>query len=202
MKIENILILAKEELSKVSTTVQLENWLYQFRPYFTKEDYIKSKEKELYTAKQIEQISGHKLKCKFSGLGAGMVLKLEGEEWEYDPDRPLDITVHYKEEDPRCRIEVQATYKYTFARSTILPVQEDKTKKALRSDLKHYFVYIHDYKGTFDVHWSTTEEIIKYPAINMRTKLKGKIVYQNQHPTSTTIWKEGLATLVDTILGN
>ena len=203
MKIENIRVMATKDLAKVSTTWHLENWLKQYRPYFEKEDYYKSMQKELLVAKQIEELSNHKLKCKFTGLGAGKVLKLEGEEWEYISDRPLDLTVYYNEEkEPRCRIEVQATYKYTFEGSTILPVQEDKTKKALRSGLKHYFVYIHDFEGTLDIHWSTTEEIIEYPAINMRTKLKGKIVYQTQHPTSTAIWKEGLTDLVETILRN
>jgi len=201
MKLKNIMVLAKEELAKVSTTWHLENWLKQYRPYFEKEDYIKSMEKELMVAKQIEEISNHKLKCKFSGLGAGKALEVE--DWIYDPNRPLDITVYYNEEEkPRCRIEVQTTYKYTFERSKFLPVQEHKTKQALQSGLKHYFVYIHDYAEEIELHWSTTEEIIKYPAINMRTKLKRKIVYQTQHPTDTSIWKEGLTDLIKIILGN
>lgn len=203
MKIENLPASVKEELAKVSTTWHLENWLYKFRPYFEKEDYYESMKKELYVAKQIEELSDHKLKCKFTGLGAGKALKVEGKEWVYDPDRPLDLTVFYDEEkEPRCRIEVQATYKYTFEGSKFLPVQEHKTKQALRSGLRHYFVYIHNPTGKFQVHWSTTKEIIEYPAIDMRTYIKRQLVYQRQHPTSVTIWKEGLVSLVDAILGD
>jgi len=177
------------------TIHQIENLQKRFRPIFELEDYVKSRDSEINVAKEIERLSNNKLEVIFSGLGAGDAIKVE--KWEYDPKRPLDLTVVRKGKDI-ARIEVQTDYRYTFDRSKFFPIQEHKIMQAKKSNLPHYFVYILSKENKY--YWLPTETIEKYEAIDLPTWLKDQLVIQRQHPVPKHLWNEGIEGLVKTIL--
>jgi len=174
---------------------QLEVWLFRFRPLFEYQDYVKSRDWEIFVAKQIELLSDHKLKCVFTGLGAGDAIKVE--DWEYDPKRPLDITV-LRDNKEIAVVEVQADYKYTYDRSKFFPIQEHKIFQAMQKPLPHYFVYILTLEDT--CYWLKSEKIAKYEAVDLGTYVKGEYVIQRQHPVRKDVWMKGLSSLVQRLL--